>query len=49
MNRDTLERAGFSEEQIEALCEVFSPLEHMHDIEDIHDLPEELGLEDDDD
>lgn len=53
MDRQPLENAGFTDEQIEALIETFSPRGHRHDIGDIEDLADELaalepGGEDDD-
>lgn len=50
MDRSALERAGFNEDQIDALVETFSPLGHRHDIDDVEDLAEELAaLEPDND
>ena len=55
MNRKPLEDAGFTEEQIDALVETFSPNGHRHDIDDVVDLADELAalepddVEDDDD
>lgn len=43
MDRSALERAGFNEDQIDALVETFSPLGHRHDIDDVEDLAEELA------
>lgn len=42
MNRAALSDAGFSNDQIEALFEVFASRHHMHEIDDIEGLEEEL-------
>ena len=52
MDRQSLEDAGFSEDQIEALFRNFATHPHDHEIEDIIDLPEaleELGVDVEDD
>lgn len=42
MDRKPLEDAGFTQDQIDALIETFSPHGHRHDIEDIENLQDEL-------